>query len=129
MKYSKDDWRENVKLGLYDRGSAKDIRKYDHISLWIHEKCRDHVANSVMCYGHENINWEEVFDHVEMKGLNYYSGDPIELYKAVSDGKLTRNNVPDTWGGYHHKVHPNRDYFFMCIKPMELRFTVSTIYD
>jgi len=84
---------------------------------------------SVWLYGIENVKWEEVFEYVNHKGLHYFSGDPPELYKAVLDGKLTRRNVPDVWGGYHHKVRPEWDYFIACIKPMEMRFTVSTIYD
>lgn len=129
MKYKKNDWRENVKRGLYDCGNAKDIRKYDHISLFIHEKCREYFMISVMLYGVENIKWEEVFEYINRKGLHYFSGDPPELYKAVTDGKIIRRDVPDRWGGYHHKINLEWDYFIACIKPMEMRFTVSTIYE
>jgi len=129
MRYKKDDWRENVKQGLYDRGSAKDIRKCDPISFFIHEKCREYFMISAWLYGIENIKWEEVFEYVHRKGLRYFSGDPNELYKAVADGKITRITVPDTWGGHHHKIIPEWDYFIACIKPMEIRFTVSTIYE
>lgn len=129
MRYKKDDWRENANRGLYDRGSVKDIRKYDPISLFIHEKCREHFLTSVVCYGVTNINWEEVFEHVQRKGLHYFPGDPSDLYKAVTDGKINQCTVLNMWGGYHYKVSLDREYFFACIKPMEMRFTLSTIYE
>lgn len=135
MKYKKDDWRENVKRGLYDRGSAKDIYKYDRISFVVYEGSRLHFANSVIWYRNENIDWrkvirwEEVFEYVERDGMNFFGGDQDEVYKAVKDGKITRRTIPDNHAGYHHRIRPEREYFFACIKPMQIRFTVNDFFD
>ena len=125
MKYKKSDWRTNSKLGLYISGCIEDIRKYDHMAIYLADRCR------LVVYTWTSggvTDWENALINLNTGRGTIYWDDPSDIPTAILEGKIHHRTTPDNERGFHHNIFPNEDYFYLCVKPLILRFTLDELY-
>jgi len=116
MKYIERNWKKNVELGLYERGSANDIRKYDLLLPWISTECRIPVYTWIdYTDPDKKCDVESAYSQIVNDSIRFYPGDPNLIYDAIAEGKIIQRQSYGIRAYRMHRIHPIRDYFFLNV--------------